>query len=117
MAFLEVEHMDFSYPDGFVGLRDFSLEAKEGEFISIVGPSGCGKSTLLDVIDGLAPARRGKVAIKGTPVSKPGPDRAVVFQAPSLLPWRTVAGNIAFALECTKRADLRNEKRELRQQR
>src|SRR5688572_252336 len=117
MSFLEIENVNFNYPGGFTALRDVTLSARAGEFICIVGPSGCGKSTMLDIIDGLAPTTAGRVRIDGKQVSKPGPDRAMVFQAPGLLPWRTVAGNIAFALECSHRSDLANESSEQRRKR
>jgi ABC-type nitrate/sulfonate/bicarbonate transport system, ATPase component len=71
----------------------------EGEFVTIVGSSGCGKSTLLLAVAGLVPVARGTLAIDGTAVEGPGPDRAVVFQDASLMPWRTVLGNVRFGLE------------------
>ena len=117
MADLELDAVEYRYNGTFVALRDVSFTARAGEFICIVGPSGCGKSTLLDLVDGLAQATQGQVRIGGHPVTQPGPDRAMVFQAHSLLPWRTVAGNIAFALEATQRADLRNESKVQRQAR
>jgi NitT/TauT family transport system ATP-binding protein len=69
-------------------LAGVNLQVMDGEFVSIVGPSGCGKTTFLSVVDGLIAA------------TKPGPDRAVVFQDASLLPWRTVLGNVLYGLEC-----------------
>ena len=77
-----------------------SLHIEEGEFVSIVGPSGCGKTTFLSVVDGLIAATSGTIAVDGIEVRKPGPDRAVVFQDASLLPWRTVLGNVVYGLEC-----------------
>jgi NitT/TauT family transport system ATP-binding protein len=76
------------------------LAVMEGEFVSIVGPSGCGKTTFLSVVDGLIPATSGRILVDGQPVEKPGPDRAVVFQDASLLPWRTVLNNVLYGLEC-----------------
>src|SRR5215468_2801864 len=73
-------------------LDGVDLQVMDGEFVSIVGPSGCGKTTFLSVVDGLIPATSGRIAVDGRPVTKPGPDRAVVFQDASLLPWRTVLG-------------------------
>jgi NitT/TauT family transport system ATP-binding protein len=72
----------------------------EGEFVSIVGPSGCGKTTFLSVVDGLVAAGAGRILVDGQAVTKPGPDRAMVFQEASLLPWRTVLGNVCYGLEC-----------------
>jgi NitT/TauT family transport system ATP-binding protein len=81
-------------------LGGVDLKVMDGEFVSIVGPSGCGKTTFLSVVDGLIPASAGRVLVDGRAVTKPGPDRAVVFQDASLLPWRTVLGNVRYGLEC-----------------
>jgi NitT/TauT family transport system ATP-binding protein len=81
-------------------LAGVDLKVMDGEFVSIVGPSGCGKTTFLSVVDGLIPASAGRVLVDGRAVTKPGPDRAVVFQDASLLPWRTVLGNVRYGLEC-----------------
>ncbi len=80
-------------------LKDIDLEVGEGEFLCIVGPSGCGKTTFIRMIDGLVTPSAGDVVIDGQAVSKPGADRAFVFQADLLYPWRTVLDNIAFGLE------------------
>jgi NitT/TauT family transport system ATP-binding protein len=80
-------------------LADVSLSIRENEFVSIIGPSGCGKTTLLKMIDGLIPYDGGRILIDGRQVTAPGPDRAVVFQAFALLPWRTVLANVEFSLE------------------
>ena len=73
--------------------------------MAIVGPSGCGKTTLLNIVAGLLPYEEGTVSIDGKRVSGPGVDRAVVFQHASLLPWRTVAGNVRYGMEMQKRFD------------
>ena len=83
-----------------VALDGVSLQIMEGEFVAIVGPSGCGKTTFLSVVDGLIPATGGRVLVDGEVVTTPGPDRAVVFQDASLLPWRTVLDNVGYGLEC-----------------
>jgi len=80
-------------------LKDIDLEIAEGEFVCIVGPSGCGKTTFIRIIDGLVTPSAGEVSIDGKVVSDPGSDRAFVFQADLLYPWRTVLDNIAFGLE------------------
>ena len=80
-------------------LDDVSLEIGEGEFVSIVGPSGCGKSTLLRLIAGLIPASGGAITLFGKPVTKPGGEVGIVFQAPVLLDWRSVLGNLLFPIE------------------
>jgi NitT/TauT family transport system ATP-binding protein len=88
-----------------LALTDVSLDVTDGEFVAIVGPSGCGKTTLLNIVAGLLPCDLGTVAIDGRPISGPGVDRAVVFQHASLLPWRTVSGNIRYGMELQKRFD------------
>jgi NitT/TauT family transport system ATP-binding protein len=81
-------------------LDGVSLAIMDGEFVAIVGPSGCGKTTFLSVVDGLIAATGGRVLVDGEVVTRPGPDRAVVFQDASLLPWRTVLNNVLYGLEC-----------------
>ena len=83
---------------GVQALRDINLTIREGEFVSIVGASGSGKSTLLRIIDGLLPASSGIVRVGGHPVTRPGADRAVVFQQDALLPWKPVIDNVAYGL-------------------
>jgi len=78
---------------------DVSFDIGEGEFICLIGPSGCGKSTLLNMIAGLDRPDRGEVLVDDRPVRAPGPDRAVMFQEPSLFPWMSVVRNVEFALE------------------
>jgi NitT/TauT family transport system ATP-binding protein len=80
-------------------LSDIDVDVADGEFVSIVGPSGCGKTTFLRIVDGLEVFDGGSVSIDGRRVVKPGPDRAFVFQADSLQPWRTVWSNAAIGLE------------------
>lgn len=79
-------------------LRAINLSINEGEFVSIVGASGSGKSTLLRIIDGLLTPSGGGVYVDGARVERPGPDRAMVFQQDSLLPWKTVIENVAYGL-------------------
>ena len=83
-------------------LDEIDLAVAEGEFVAIVGPSGCGKTTLLRIAAGLIPPSRGEVLVDGQPVVGPGRDRAMVFQDPALLPWRTVLGNMAYGVECLR---------------
>jgi len=107
---LEIEHLTKRYrverdEREVLALSDVSLSVPEGEFMAIVGPSGCGKTTLLNIVAGLLPYEAGTVSIDGKRVSGPGVDRAVVFQHASLLPWRTVAGNVRYGMEMQKRFD------------
>lgn len=83
----------------FVALDDVNLEVAAGEFLTVVGPSGCGKSTVLDLVAGLAEPSAGRLTVDGKPITGPGLDRSVVFQQYTLLPWRTAAANVEFALE------------------
>jgi ABC-type nitrate/sulfonate/bicarbonate transport system ATPase subunit len=107
MASLKVEGIRKSYrtPAGqdMPVLKDVSFAVDDGEFLAIVGPSGCGKTTFLRVLDGLAGADGGSIALDGRPIAGPGPDRGFVFQSDSLLPWRTVVDNIGFGLELQRR--------------
>jgi len=75
------------------------LDVGEGEFIAVLGPSGCGKSTLMRLVAGLVPATTGRIAISGVPVQGPHTDLGIVFQAATLLDWRTVLGNVLLQLE------------------
>ena len=83
----------------FVALRDVNLTVRQGEFVSIIGHSGCGKSTLLNLISGLAEASGGVLVCAGREIAGPGPDRSVVFQNHSLLPWMTCFENVYLAVE------------------
>jgi NitT/TauT family transport system ATP-binding protein len=86
-------------------LVDISLSVADGEFVAVVGPSGCGKTSLMNIVAGLLSYDEGTVAIDGARVTGPGVDRAVVFQHSSLLPWRTIAGNIRYGMEMQRRFD------------
>ena len=89
----------FDTPTGpFVAVKDVNAEVKAGEFVAILGHSGCGKSTVLSIIAGLDRATLGGVIIDGTEVVGPGADRAIVFQAPCLLPWMTARENVRLAV-------------------
>ena len=80
-------------------LNNINLSVKEGEFIAIVGFSGSGKTTLISTIAGLIQADSGEVLKQGEPITAPGPDRCVVFQNYSLMPWLTVYENVALAVD------------------
>ncbi|MFM5897671.1 MAG: nitrate ABC transporter ATP-binding protein, partial [Dolichospermum sp.] len=102
-TFLEIDHVDriFDLPNGgkYIALKNIELKISQGEFVSLIGHSGCGKSTLLNIIAGLDQASIGGVTLAGREVREPGPDRMVVFQNYSLLPWLTVRENIALAVD------------------
>lgn len=85
--------------DDIEALRNINLTINDNEFLTILGPSGCGKTTLLRMIGGLLSADEGEILIDGTPVRRPGPERAMVFQNVALMPWATVLANVAFGLE------------------
>jgi NitT/TauT family transport system ATP-binding protein len=80
-------------------LSDVNLLINAQEFAAILGPSGCGKSTLLNIIAGLMKPSEGHIILDEKSVTKPGPDRAMVFQEHALFPWLTVQGNVEFGLE------------------
>jgi len=92
-------------------LRDINLEVPDGGFVTLVGPSGCGKTTVLRIIDGLEAPDAGEIEIDGKPVENPGADRGFVFQSDSLLPWRTVWGNVLIGLEINHRSIERHRSR------
>jgi NitT/TauT family transport system ATP-binding protein len=91
----------------FLAVDRANLDVRPGEFVSIVGPSGCGKTTFLNAVDGLQPISGGTLELNGKPIVRPGPDRAMVFQQSSLLPWRSVLGNVVYGLELQGRASKR----------
>jgi NitT/TauT family transport system ATP-binding protein len=101
-ASLDVEAVSHSFDiDGTVlpVLDDVSFSVRPGEFVALLGPSGCGKSTLLRLVAGLEPPRSGTLREDGAQITGPFPSRVVVFQDPTLFPWRTVWDNVALGLE------------------
>jgi NitT/TauT family transport system ATP-binding protein len=83
-------------------LQAVTFDIAEGEFVSLVGPSGCGKSTLLRLLAGLLPSTSGSLTLAGEPLRGPGPESAIVFQSPVLLPWRTILQNVLLPIEFRK---------------
>jgi nitrate ABC transporter ATP-binding subunit len=86
----------------FEALRDINLQVRQGEFICVIGHSGCGKSTLLNMVSGFLQPSSGAVTLRGVPIERPGPDRMVVFQNYSLLPWKTVEQNVGLAVKAAR---------------
>ncbi len=102
-VFVELDHVGriFPLPNGgsYIALSNIELKIKQGEFVSLIGHSGCGKSTLLNIVAGLDKPTYGGVILEGRQVTQPGPDRMVVFQNYSLLPWLSVRENIALGVD------------------
>jgi nitrate/nitrite transport system ATP-binding protein len=98
---LDISKIDMVFPTAkgdFTALKEVDLKINKGEFISLIGHSGCGKSTVLNIVAGLYQASRGGVLLNNKEVTEPGPERAVVFQNHSLLPWLTAYQNVELAV-------------------
>lgn len=99
---LDISQMDMVFPTPkgpFTALKGVDLKINKGEFVSLIGHSGCGKSTVLNVVAGLYQATTGGVVLNGKEVNEPGPERAVVFQNHSLLPWLSAYENVELAVK------------------
>jgi sulfonate transport system ATP-binding protein len=96
---LTIDHVGKTYPNGVHALEDINLTVGPGEIVAIVGGSGCGKSTLLRAISGLDTPSTGRVLLDGEAVTQPHEKIGMIFQEPRLLPWLTVADNVAFGIE------------------
>ncbi len=111
--FLLIEDVGKIYPTkkgDYTVLDGVNLSVKEGEFVCVIGHSGCGKSTLLDMVSGFNTPTSGKVLLNGKPISKPGPDRMVVFQNYCLLPWKTAFENVYLAVNAVYPEKSKEEK-------
>src|SRR5688572_20305030 len=97
MPFLVLDGVCKGY--GTAVLRDVTLTIDDGEFVSVIGASGSGKTTLVSLVAGLLPADAGTMMLGGAPITGPGPDRGVVFQSYSLLPWMTALENVHLAVD------------------
>lgn len=105
--------IDFPTPKGpFTALKDVNLRINKGEFVSLIGHSGCGKSTVLNIVAGLHQATTGGVILDNQEVNEPGPERAVVFQNHSLLPWLSAYKNVELAVRQTRQGRNKKEIRE-----
>ena len=112
-AYLSIENLGMTFRTKgapFVALQSIDLKIDKGEYVALIGHSGCGKSTLLNIVAGLLSPTSGAVLLDGKEVSSPGPDRAVVFQNHSLLPWLTVYENVRLAVDKTMRSISRAER-------
>ncbi|HSI19547.1 MAG TPA: ABC transporter ATP-binding protein [Sphingomonas sp.] len=112
-SYLALEGISVSFPTrrgAFLAVQDVDLSIEKGQFVALIGHSGCGKSTLLNVIAGLVKPSRGVVFLDGDVVDQPGPDRAVIFQDHSLLPWMTVEENVRLAVDKTMPGKTRAER-------
>ena len=103
-VYLRARQLSVAYAAGKTGdivlaVDRVDLSVRRGELLCVVGPSGCGKTTLLNAVAGLLPISAGELTLKGRKILRPGPDRAMVFQQPGLLPWRDVLRNVTYGLE------------------
>jgi nitrate ABC transporter ATP-binding subunit len=102
-AYVEISNLMKAYPTPEGGqsviVKDFNLKIQHGEFVTVIGHSGCGKSTQLMMLAGLTDITDGGIVIAGREISGPGPDRGIVFQSPSLLPWMTAYENVLLGVE------------------
>jgi nitrate ABC transporter ATP-binding subunit len=111
--FLRFQKVTKTYPARAglnVVIKDIDLTVKKGEFVCIIGHSGCGKSTLLNTISGFATPSEGQVTMDGKLITKPGPDRMMVFQSYSLMPWMTAYENVYFGLDSVHPKKSKSEK-------
>jgi ABC-type nitrate/sulfonate/bicarbonate transport system ATPase subunit len=101
--YLNIRNVSIAYAgrgDGMTLAVDrVDLAVRHGEFVCLLGPSGCGKTTLLNAVAGFLQISSGELTLRGKPIARPGPDRAMVFQQPGLLPWRDVLHNVTYGLE------------------
>lgn len=116
MSYLTIENLQISFNTAkgkFVAVQDINLAINKGEIISIIGHSGCGKSTIINAIAGMLAPSKGQVKLDGKVITGPGPDRGMVFQNYSLLPWLTVYQNIYQAVDAALKRSTKQEKHDL----
>ncbi len=97
----------------YVVLEHLNLQVMKEEFVTIIGHSGCGKTTMLSMIAGLNPISGGNIAVLGNPVKGPGPDRGVIFQSPSLMPWMTALQNVLLGVNRVYPHATKNQRQEI----
>jgi len=97
--------------NAFTAIQNLTFDIDDGEIVTVVGPSGCGKSTAMNMVAGLMSQSSGEVLVDGKPVSRPGPDRGVIFQQYALFPWMTVRENVEFGLKLQKLGKIERRQR------
>lgn len=115
MGYLEIKDMEISFPTPkgkYIAVKDINLSIKKGEIVSIIGHSGCGKSTIMNAIGGMILPTGGTVTVNDKKIKAPGPDRGIVFQNYSLLPWLSVYQNIFQAVDSVMSCS-KSEKQEI----
>jgi len=115
-SYVELSKLTKSYPTPkgpAVIVQDFNLHIAKGEFVCLIGHSGCGKSTVLSMLAGLSDITSGGIVLAGKELVGPGPDRGVVFQSPSLLPWLTAFENVMLGVEQVYYTASRDERRQI----
>lgn len=113
MSYLKIQDLEIAFKTikgNYVAVRDINLEVDKGQIISIIGHSGCGKSTIINAMAGMVLPTRGKVLLDGKSIKGPGPDRGMVFQNYSLLPWLTIYQNIFQAIDAALKNEIRADK-------
>ena len=115
MSYLKIEDLEIAFKTEkgkYVAVRDINLDVDKGQIISIIGHSGCGKSTIINAIAGMLMPSRGSVLLNGKTIKGPGPDRGIVFQNYSLLPWLSIYQNIYQAVDAAVKNEGKAEKHE-----
>ena len=115
-AFVELSQIGKTYPSPkgpAVIVEDFNLKIAKGEFVTVIGHSGCGKSTVLSMLAGLSSITKGGIILAGKELTGPGPDRGVVFQSPSLLPWLTAFENVMLGINQVFYTASKDERRQI----
>ena len=115
-AFVELSQIGKTYPSPkgpAVIVEDFNLKIAKGEFVTVIGHSGCGKSTVLSMLAGLSSITKGGIILAGKELTGPGPDRGVVFQSPSLLPWLTAFENVMLGINQVFYPASKDERRQI----
>jgi len=113
MSILEIKNVSKGFGEGLARhevLKEVNLSVADGEFVAVLGFSGTGKSTLINLMAGLVAPDKGEVLFKGQPVEGPGPERGLVFQSYSLMPWLTVSGNVALAVDAVHKGKSKAER-------